>query len=612
MKYMKTIIKTKGKINARMIGLSFIICHLSFSSALFSCSDFDDYNKEVSDATATGNLTLWENIQQNTQLSDFKELVSRAGFDDKLNTSHYYTVWAPVNGSYDAAVLRKLGNEALLKQFVLNHVADYGHNASGTINERVHTLNGKSYDFTGSTTYTFDDIAVSQANLPSNNGVMHLLDGMAQYYANMYEYVTDSSLSVGKGIDSLIHHFKRYEVIRLDEQNSVVGPIVDGVQTYIDSVLIVENVLLGRDGLRAELDEEDSTYTMLLPTNKAWVNTYNRIRPYYNYLPTTKAQGYITQNNKTERTGLVSVDIDAEQMKDSLTKRMLTQNLVFSNNNGYNQWLNGNAHPAYGSDTLFTTTRNKLSNPKDILGQAKEKVKMSNGIGYLTDSLAIYSWESYAPEITVWPRMANSRAHVVNGNGHSVHVINPAAWTGELFQQNPYYYWLEPTGPYAIPELRLYLDNVLSATYELYCVFYPNIVTTDSSVVRQPNRVSFTLSYCDADGSMKDYVFENQNADSVASFKERFPSAAEKPDYYNAYENDPTKVDTLHIGQFTFPVCYYGLSTDNDRISPNLKITTPFNAFDRELMAAYARDLRIVAIILKPVEMDAANGLNDK
>ncbi len=574
---------------------------LCIGMMLTSCQDFNDYNEAKSDVTPSGNLTLWENIQQNSQLNDFKELVSLAGFDDELNTSHYYTVWAPVDGTYDAAALKQLGSKALLQQFVMNHVADFGHNASGTLDERVHMLNGKSYDFTGTGEYVFDGLKVTAANQPSNNGVMHLIEGNAPYYPNMYEYVTDSLISGSAGIDSLRHLFQKYELTILDEENSIVGPRVNGMQTYIDSVMITTNDLV--NSLRAEIDEEDSTYTMLLPTNLAWVKNYNRIRPYYNYIASTKAQGYITQNGKTQRSENTLVTIDAEQMGDSLTKRMLTRNLIFSNTNGYNLWLNGQPHPVYGSDTLFTTTRNKLSNPRDILNQKKITVPMSNGVGYVVDSLAIYPWESFVPPIYVSPRSVNNRAHVVNANGHSVQVVNPGRWTGEEFQKKPYYYWLEPTGPYAIPELRLYLDDVLSATYDIYCVFYPNYITVDSLTLPQPNRVSFTLSYCGTDGTLQEQLFENQNADSIASFKQRFPESAEKAAYYTAFENDPTRVDTLHVGRFTFPVCYAGLSTNNDRVCPNIKITSPFTAFDRTLMSAYSRDLRIAAVILKPVEM---------
>ena len=36
-------------------------------------------------------------------------------------------------------------------------------------------LNEKSYLFDGTSPYTFDDVAVNQVNLPSNNGLLHTL-----------------------------------------------------------------------------------------------------------------------------------------------------------------------------------------------------------------------------------------------------------------------------------------------------------------------------------------------------------------------------------------------------------------------------------------------------
>ena len=61
--------------------------------ATASCSDFDDYNKVVADEEVqSANLTLWENIEQNQQLTDFASLVRRVGFDKELNQTRYYTV----------------------------------------------------------------------------------------------------------------------------------------------------------------------------------------------------------------------------------------------------------------------------------------------------------------------------------------------------------------------------------------------------------------------------------------------------------------------------------------------------------------------------------------
>ena len=192
-----------------------------------SCSDFSDYNDVKSDVTSSANQTLWQNIQANPELSDFASLIQKSGFSDNLNQSHYYTVWAPLNGTFNVSDYSNLSTANLLKQFVYNHIADYGHYASGTIDERVKTINKKSYSFTGSSSYTFDERTVTQTNLPSNNGVMHVLNGNAMYFPNIYDYVTDKSLNQDKGIDSISSYFKRYEHSYLDTKSSVVGPIVN-------------------------------------------------------------------------------------------------------------------------------------------------------------------------------------------------------------------------------------------------------------------------------------------------------------------------------------------------------------------------------------------------
>ena len=214
---------------------SLVACLVGCGCAVaISCTEFSDYNEARTDAQASGNQTLWENIRQNSQLSEFAALIQKSGFDKELSQTQYYTVWAPLNNTFDVASLQKLDNNALLQQFVYNHVAAYGHNASGALNERVHMLNGKSYDFTGTGSYTFGGVNISQANQPSNNGVMHIMNGATVYHPNLYDFLTDNQLSAGKGIDSLRSYFQKYEYAYLDENASVIGPIVDGVQTYID------------------------------------------------------------------------------------------------------------------------------------------------------------------------------------------------------------------------------------------------------------------------------------------------------------------------------------------------------------------------------------------
>ena len=573
-----------------------LCCGAAAALALAACSDFSDYNEVVADAKPSANQTLWENIQQNVQLSDFAALVKRSGFDQELSASHYYTVWAPLNGTYSTADYQALSNSALLRQFVQNHIASYAHSASGQVDEHVMMLNEKSYLFEGASTYTFDDVELKDANLPSSNGVLHTLNGVANFYPSLYEYVTDSTLAVGKEIDSLRNYFLRYELTYLDTEASVPGSIVNGLQTYVDSVMVTENSLWTM--LRARIQNEDSTYMFLMPTNKAWAATYNRIKDCYRYLPTTVAQAFVTTGGTTSIASTnASITIDPSYWQDSIACRNLTKNLIYSNNDNYNLWLSGKTSP-YGTDTLRSTTNNKLSNTQAILAQTVEERKMSNGTARLVDSLAFYPWETYAPERSISAARSQNRARVLTGNVQSFNVT-----FRDQDQEDIQYVWIEPNGGYAKPELDLYLTNVLSSTYDLYCVFMPPYDQTGTTPEEWlPNRVIFTLNYCDENGTLKEYTFLDESEENVTSFQERFnlPDNASNATTIRAFSNDVTKIDTLYLGEFTFPACYYGLG---DEICPNIKISSPFSVFNKDLMEAYCRDLRIAAIILKPKEL---------
>lgn len=591
---MNEIIKRKARKWAKVITPLYLVALLP----LISCSDFDDYNEVKPEATEAGKLTLWENIQKNSQLSNFASLIKQAGFDEELNSKSYYTVWAPLDGSYDASAFSQLDNNSLLKQFVYNHVAAYSHHATGNMTtqpENVLMLNDKTYSMAGASPYTFDEVTIQEANLPNSNGLLHILNGVATYYPNMYEYLMDNTLSGSNSLDSLRAYFKHYETTYLDEEASVVGPIVNGVQTYVDSVMVTENALT--DMLNAAFEVEDSSYTFLMPTNAAWIEAYERIKPYYNYIPTTVAQGFVSEGTSVNIGADVTINIDPAYWQDSIVKRFITNSLVYSNKDAYNQWVEG-ASTAYGSDTLRSTTRGKFSNPNEILANANDKVKMSNGFVRIADKLVFHPWESYAPERVVSAANSTNQARILTGREQTLSYVSPDP---EIEDFN--YIWVEPTGPYAKPELDLYLNNVLSTTYNIYCVFMPNEVDA------LPNRVIFELNYCDADGKLQNHQFLDEDEAHLAEFTElagtfsqSLPDNATNATTYRAFSNDPTKVDTLFIGQFTFPVSYAGLSTEN--ICPNIKISSPFTVFNRDVMAHFTRDLRIAAIILRPVELD--------
>ena len=124
------------------------------------------------------------------------------------------------------------------------------------------------------------------------------------------------------------------------------------------------------------------------------------------------------------------------------------------------------------------------------------------------------------------------------------------------------------------------LSNVLSTTYNIYIVLAPSQdygEDDNGNKFQKPNMLDFSLSYCDAKGKL---ATQKLNQKVV---------------------NDPTRVDTLAVGTFTFPVAYAGLG---DNVYPNLKITTDFGVFDKAKMAAYTRDFSIISILMKPVELE--------
>ena len=114
--------------------------------AATSCTDYADYNEAVADSNPAGDKTLWENLQQNPNLSDFTALVRKSGFSEQLNSASYYTVWAPVNGQFNKAEYEAMNQTDLLHKFVKNHIAEFSHSATGKLDDdnRVLMLNNKS------------------------------------------------------------------------------------------------------------------------------------------------------------------------------------------------------------------------------------------------------------------------------------------------------------------------------------------------------------------------------------------------------------------------------------------------------------------------------------
>ena len=562
--------------------------------AATSCSDFSDYNDTPTDAQAAGvstssSLTLWENISSNKDLSDFAELVKRSGFNTKLAEPRAYTIWAPLNGTFTKSDYEQLNDSALLQRFVKNHIADYVHSATGTIDKRIHTLNDKSYSFEGADqSYTFANQIIAKPNQPSSNGIMHLMNGAAQFYPNLFEY-----LSEGENISELSNYFMQFNDTTLSDE-SVKGPMVNGVQTYLDSVLVVNNTLLRR--LNAKLQNEDSSYTFVIPTDEAYRHKYDEIKPKLNYINSTKVLDPENFVSAATETVTKTVTTDAAYLADSLAKLWTVTPLIFSHNDMYNQWIVGKGE---NTDTLRSTTRSKFSNPDEILNQhlVGQPVELSNGYARIVDSLAFYPWETYNMELPINPRyyLANKFASTIHAQALPDSLVE-RVFGPDSKESDFRYYWIEPNGPYAKPDFFVWLPSVLSTTYNIYVVYMPTAIRQLGNQPL-PSILNFSLNYCNAKGNLETYNFSKKFVDSGAA-ADKNPKTLSTA---TAFMNNPEKTDTVFIGQFTFPISYRGFEYNE---APCMRITTPFNPFSATDKEKYTRDVRIAYILLKPVELD--------
>ena len=163
---------------------------------LTACADWNDHFDADTAILNTQQSTLWENINTNGQLKQFASLLKKVGYDEVLNTSQTYTVWAPADGSYNYDALNALSKERLLKEFVQNHIARNSYVASGATNQRVYVLNEKLMLFSGTGSYAMQGVGISQPNTACRNGIIHTLSSNIPFMANIYE-----SLNTDDGYD---------------------------------------------------------------------------------------------------------------------------------------------------------------------------------------------------------------------------------------------------------------------------------------------------------------------------------------------------------------------------------------------------------------------------
>jgi len=514
------------------------------SSLLFVSCKNDNWTEHysINEALVPGQ-NLWDIIRQDPTTTKFAWAVRKTGYDKLLSGSQMYTVWAPSDSSAQNIDTTDTGlsDALLLKNYVQNHISHYSYSASGTSPQRIMMLNNKVMLFSRiGEDFLIGGNSLIQKNIVTSNGILHRIGDKIPFFGNLWELMDSET-----GLDSLRTFFHSYDRIVFDAARSIPGPDLtdDGKTIYIDSVTYNYNNLFYYLG---ELNNEDSTYSVLMPNNTAWINSYNNIKEFYRYYYSTVASKY-----------------NADTLQRQFTMISIVKDLIFRDKQ------------VPVNDSLVSTYGNYFLNPFD---GALRTVKASNGTVYIKDNLQYKSWQSWNKEIRVeaeqtYGRVStNSIVYERNYTDTSFIVSNNSYLDVSPSQIGP-----NPTVTFDIPNTlsgKLNADSTIQsgAAYNIYCVFAPNSLKTTTPL---PSKVIFTLMYKQANGLIPSKNFTNKSVNFVTK------------------TDKMTKV--LVTEKFVFPVSEYGMEISNVK----LKVTC--NVLGTQT-SAYSRDLLLDCIIFEPVQ----------
>lgn len=513
-----------------------------------SCSDtWDDHYDTNSDVL--GKTSLWATMLENGNLSDFRQVLAATGYDKVLQTEQIYTVWAPVNGTFNKDSLLSLVNAGkstdVTKRFVNNHISRFNYSVNPS--ERMITmLNGKRYEFSGA---TMGGVEISSENNRCNNGVLHVVSSQLPFLSSIYE-----EIEVNPDFSMIADFLKAYDNDSLDEDRSVSrGVDADGNKIYVDSVTIFSNTILS--ALEALVYEEDSTYRALLPTNEAFQQRYDELYPLFKFN--------------------ASVD-NADSLQDMNAKRYVLNDLFYN--------MNMNKHE---NDSLFATTyRNQRPefhvyyHPYETVGDTvgimqtyDQKITCSNGEVYRFSQWPVTAEDAVFHYIKV----DAERGNAVNNNSDYTNKCNLSYKNGYMgfgLSQNGFLD-VVPTSSSVNPEIGFNIPNTLSGTYDIYVVM--------------PSR--YLLNYDPED--LKPYQFRAQIYEM--DDKGQLPSSATARLANNStLNNNPENlVDTVFIDTYTFKNCY--LNQESNGVV--LKLVSYITSSKTK---EFSREMLIDCVILKP------------
>ncbi len=398
-----------------------------------SCSN-EEWDRHYNNTGYTlSDLSLSEYIKGQSDMSKFYQMLEISGYDTILNEPQTFTVWVPTN---DALKDVDISDKNSVTELVSNHIARFSFPASGTKFNRIYMMSKKLVNLTNvDGQFFFGKNLLSLSNIKTKNGIIHKISTFQKYAPNIWE-----ALDRLENIDSLKVYL-----------NSL---------TEVDEFGNVSNLFLDALG---SVDQEDSIYTVIYPSNKAWNDAVARCGKYF-----------------------VTRDIDGGvKMQNYYSKISVIANTVFR----------GLVDP-FTSDSLISTNRMIFHNPRRLFTGATP-IEASNGMIYLTDSVRFTSAELCNDTIKVEAEWSSYGKTKTNATFYE------RSTNGTDFKaSNGYYTTIEPTSTSEISKVSATfpIPTTRSTKYNIYCVFIPEIIVDKNS--QKPYVANFYLDYIDDAGKV--------------------------------------------------------------------------------------------------------------
>ncbi len=524
-------------------------CILAIAALLTACSDWDDHYE----GSETGsNLTLWQQMQQYSELSDFCQVLEQTkvfrmhkktavSYSQLLDGGQAFTVVAPVNGTFNRDSLLRLtqtnkGDSVVEKFFVLNHISRSA--SSMKENEyRVLMLNGKHISMTSE---RIEGVTVKEKNIHTKNGVLHITNQPLPYSSNLYEVLCDLPEMSGIG-----GYLRQYDADWFDADNSVSSGIVEGVPVYVDSVVIERNRMLQRIGL---INAEDSTYWVVAPTTEGWNRAWQEATKYFVYDESVLKRDSIQQywTNRALLDDAVFNMTDQRNPQDSLVSVPYLD--------WRRAWVSGKP--------IYHVFKQPFA-AGGILDGA-EKVTCSNGTLY-----KVKEWP-FTPEKTYFKEIWSEGENTALITSFKDCTYNGRRQVADSISENAYLQ-IVPRTTTSNWNVTLRVNNTLAGDYDVCAILLPKTVLNPNDTLLKPCKFRASINYVDAQGNAQEENFDKK-----------------------LFQSNPAKVDTIVLAEaFHFPACNY------DQLDIKVSVTLQCYVLARE-SSQFSREMYLDCIYLRP------------